>query len=84
MNPHAPDKPWQVMIDYHPEVGCLFLRVRGHDHGSIAFSDAAAEYCGGVAERDGDGYIVRCNGEYALVDAAREIARLSEIREEVG
>jgi len=72
-------KPWQVTIDYHPEVGHLFLRVREHTHGSVAFSDAAAAYCGGAAEVDDDGYTVRCVEEPEIVEAAREIARLSEM-----
>ena len=71
-------KPWQVTIDYHAAVGHLFLRVRHHTHGSVAFSDAAVDYCGGSAEKDDDGYIIRCNEEPNIVDSAREIARLSE------
>ena len=74
----ACDKPWQVMIDYNPPAGCLVLRVREHTHGSIAFSDAAVDYCGGAAELDDDGYTIRCNAEPMFVETAREIARLSE------
>jgi hypothetical protein len=71
-------KPWQVTIDYHVAVGHLFLRVRHHTHGSVAFSNAAIDYCGGAAEVDDDGYTIRCNEEPNIVAAAREIARLSE------
>lgn len=72
-----PGKPWQVMIDYHPEVGFLFLRVREHTHPSVAFSDEAVKYCGGAVEVDEDGYTVCCRDDYSIVEAAREIARMS-------
>ena len=71
-------KPWQVTIDYHPSVGLLFLRVKTHTHGSVAFTDAAVDNCGGALDIDGDGYVLRCKGEKAIVNAAREIARMSE------
>jgi|688.fasta_scaffold1277619_1 hypothetical protein len=72
-------KPWQVVLHYAAELGMLTMRVASHTHGSIAFTDSAAEYCGGEAERDNDGYIIRCHEEVELVEVAREIARLSSI-----
>jgi len=71
-------KPWQITIDYHDAVGHLFLGVRHHTHGSVAFSHAAVEYCGGAAELDGDGYTIRCHNEENIVESAREIALMSE------
>ena len=70
-------KPWQVVLHYVPELGLLTMRVASHTHGSIAFTDRAAEYCGGEAERDDDGYIIRCHEEVEHVEVAREIARMS-------
>lgn len=74
-------KPWQVTIDYHDAVGHLFLRVRHHTHGSVAFSHAAVEYCGGADELDEDGYVIRCRDEPDIVESARDIARMSEYAE---
>lgn len=73
-----PKKPWQVWIHYVPGLGIAY-RVQEHTHGSVRFSDEAAAYCGGEAERDEDGYIVRCYEEVSQVDVARHIARLSEM-----
>ena len=72
-------KPWQVTLHYSTDIGCLTMRVAHHTHGSISFSPSAAEYCGGEAERDDDGYVIRCFGEFGQVDIAREIARMSEM-----
>jgi hypothetical protein len=70
-------KPWQVTLHYVREIGFLTMRVSNHTHGSIAFTDSAAEQCGGEAERDEDGYIIRCRNELSQVEVAREIARMS-------
>lgn len=74
-------KPWQVLIEYSKELGFLTLRVRQHTHGSIAFSHDATVYCGGPAEEDADGYTIRCRDEPSIVQAAREIALMSEMEE---
>lgn len=79
MREYAPAKPWQVTIDYEPRHGDLTFRVRTHSHGSVAFTEAAAEHCGGGVERDAEGYLVRCVHEGPLVWAAREIARMSDV-----
>lgn len=71
-------KPWQVVLHYTPALAMLTMRAAFHTHGSIAFTDAAADYCGGAVERDADGYIIRCQEEYAQVEIAREIARMSD------
>ncbi len=78
MDEYVTEKPWQVRIDFHEAVGHLFLRVEHHTHGSVAFSNAAIEYCGGAAELDDDDYTIRCNEEPQIVASAREIARMSE------
>lgn len=73
-----PAKPWQVTIDL--DAGSqLVLRIRTHTRASVAFTVAAAMHCGGVAARDKDGYITHCFDEPNLVDAAREIAQMSEV-----
>lgn len=72
-------KPWQVTIDYHKAVGTLFLRVRSHTHGSVAFSHDAIKYCGGAVAEDDEGYTIQCREEPSIVAAAREIARMSEL-----
>ncbi|MGL4650727.1 MAG: hypothetical protein ACRC1H_15070 [Caldilineaceae bacterium] len=79
VRPWAVKKPWQVMLHYTPELGMLTMRAAFHTHGSIAFTESAAEYCGGEAERDEDGYIIRCHEELEQVDVAREIARMSSM-----
>lgn len=71
-------KPWQVTLEYCEAIGFLTFRVREHTHGSIAFSNAAADYCGGALETDEDGYVIRCRDEVAAVDTAREIAIMSD------
>lgn len=73
------EKPWLVTLHYADEIGMLTMRVQSHTHASIAFTEAAAEYCGGATEHDADGYIVRCAGEYNIVEVAREIARMSAL-----
>lgn len=72
-------KPWQVTIDLHDDV--LWLRVREHSHGSVAFSREAAAFCNGATEQDDDGYTIRCRDEPSIVEAAREIAAMSEAEE---
>jgi hypothetical protein len=72
-------KPWQVTIDYHSAVGHLFLMVREHLHGSVAFSNDAVEHCAGATEVDEHGYTIRCRDEPPIVDLAREIAWMSEV-----
>ena len=74
-------KPWQVTIDYHKAIGYLVLRVREHTHASIAFSNDAIRHCCGAVEEDDDGYTIRCLDEPAIVEVAREIARMSELKE---
>lgn len=73
------EKPWLVTLHYADEIGMLTMRVEAHTHASIAFTEAAAEYCGGATERDDDGYIVKCAQDYIMVETAREIARLSAL-----
>lgn len=74
-------KPWQVTINFEKATGSLVLGVREHTHGSIAFSNDAAEVCGGAIETDDDGYTIRCRHEPEIVAKARETARLSESAE---
>lgn len=72
------NKPWQVTLHFSNEIGMLTIRVQHHTHAMVSFTNEAAEYCGGAAETDEDGYIVRCNDEPDFCDTAREIARMSE------
>lgn len=74
-------KPWQVVIEYDKLTGNLVLRVREHTHGSIAFHANAIKHCCGAVEADDDHYVIRCREEPAIVEVAREIARMSEVPE---
>ncbi len=74
-------KPWQVVLDYNEAIGNMLfiLMLNEHPHGSISFTEAAAEFCGGAIEQDDDRYVVRCRDEhFSVIEQAREIARMSE------
>jgi len=68
--------PLMLQLHYSPDIGMLTMRPLSHTRPCVTFSETAAEYCGGVVERDDDGYIVRCADEVMFADTARELLRL--------
>lgn len=63
--------PLMLVLHYSAEIGMLTVRPLSHTRWCVTFSPPAAEYCGGAADVDEDGYVVRCHDEVTFVDVVR-------------
>lgn len=73
--PGVPRRPWLVFIDLNTNTKCLVIaHIACHTEAGVAFSAAAAEYCGGAIRTDDYGYYCEVAHPTQLCYAARAIA----------